>query len=965
MACPKYLRTDLNPTAQQGGTWTYIGYSSNSPTGPFTATPTPPLVAVAAGGTLVGDNPLVNPASASAGFYQFRYDIDRPPCTPSQAFITLQVQSAANSGTDFSLTLCTSEGTLSLATLFNTNAGTVQASTISITGNAPIGPAPNFTFDLVAAGAGTYTFTRTVTRIPQEGFVLDCADCTDSSTATIEVLDNGVAGIPVNNPRLIVCDYTNPINLHDLISGESTNGSWYFATAPTGAPTYGNTTMTINSNLFNNVTQLIAPGVKLSDASNIASINLLPAAKGFDYRFRYVLNQGTSCEVSSEVVIFASEPLVSGTATNETICFQNLNPSLAFPLASWLTGESGNGSWNITSSPSRPNKITNSWNKGSEDPYNMNRGLDDTFNFLNFRNTAFSDIPNQNLRVPPGSIFNFAFTYTAANALTGPSIGCTPSQTTFTKSIVFTYNTGSAPPPFNIDCTGNQVVALNSLPLYAETGGHWYVAPTVLASSSVAIENLVVGNNPQSTYQPGDIVFSGFVVNVNFTNVPNGTYYLVYVGGTLWSGPNQCPRNTVIEIVKNCCSVNAGITNNTGSTQLTCNTSSISLTATGGTTYQWDHGPTTANVTITGPGVYTVTATDANGCTGQASITITENTTPPNGGITNNTGTNVLTCTTNSISLTAFGGGTYQWSGGLGTNANVTVNQAGTYSVTVTSATTGCTAVYSVVITANTAPPVITITTNPNTNELGCGVNSITLSASGANSYSWNTGQTTQSIAVTTTGTYTVTGIGANGCSGTASQVITNCCPCPCDGDRSVFLLRSVFGTQMLAGNAEITSFVVNGVPQLTSPYVFERRQVIGATYGNCKGCPNGPDAGYNESLVNALSALAITCFNFEQPSAAEINGTSSDIPDGYSTCSNKYIKARVPTCVDWTIVVNTGAGAYDPSDQPIITTYACANGVVTVSGNLALGTNNFPNYSCLYFEGNNVVPVGTDDLCP
>jgi hypothetical protein len=440
----------------------------------------------------------------------------------------------------------------------------------------------------------------------------------------------------------------------------------------------------------------------------------------------------------------------------------------------------------------------------------------------------------------------------------------------------------------------------------------------------------------------------------------------VYVGGTLWSGPNQCPRNTVIEIVKNCCSVNAAITNNTGSTELNCNTSLISLTATGGTSYQWSHGPTTANVTITGPGVYTVTATDANGCTGQASITITENTTPPNGGITNNTGTNVLTCSTNSISLTAFGGGTYQWSGGLGANANITVNQAGTYSVTVTSSTTGCISVYSVVITANTAPPVITITTNPNTNELGCGVNSITLSASGANSYSWNTGQTTQSITVTTTGTYTVTGVGANGCSGTASQVITNCCPCPCDGDRSIFLLRHEIGVTINAGSAEITSFVVDGVPQITSPFGFNRSQVVGATYGNCKGCPNAPDPGYNTALVNALNALAITCFNFEQPTLAEISGTASNIPDGYSTCSNKYLKAKVPTCINWSFTVSTGPDSYETPQAPSITTYACVNGVVTVSGGL-LGTNNFPNYTCGGSGdlSNNVVPIGTDDLCP
>lgn len=73
------------------------------------------------------------------------------------------------------------------------------------------------------------------------------------------------------------------------------------------------------------------------------------------------------------------------------------------------------------------------------------------------------------------------------------------------------------------------------------------------------------------------------------------------------------------------CTVTAGITNNTGTTILDCNTTSVSVTATGGLTYSWDNGlGNNANALITAPGTYTVTVTAAGGCTDTESITVTQ-----------------------------------------------------------------------------------------------------------------------------------------------------------------------------------------------------------------------------------------------------------------------------------------------------------------------------------------------------
>ncbi|QQS29974.1 MAG: hypothetical protein IPM47_03205 [Sphingobacteriales bacterium] len=71
----------------------------------------------------------------------------------------------------------------------------------------------------------------------------------------------------------------------------------------------------------------------------------------------------------------------------------------------------------------------------------------------------------------------------------------------------------------------------------------------------------------------------------------------------------------------------AGITNNTGTTVLTCITTSISVTATGGSSYAWSGGatPNTADNTFTTSGTYTVTVTNSGGCTATASVVVTNN----------------------------------------------------------------------------------------------------------------------------------------------------------------------------------------------------------------------------------------------------------------------------------------------------------------------------------------------------
>ena len=144
-----------------------------------------------------------------------------------------------------------------------------------------------------------------------------------------------------------------------------------------------------------------------------------------------------------------------------------------------------------------------------------------------------------------------------------------------------------------------------------------------------------------------------------------------------------------------------GSTNNTGTAEITCNTTEISLLATGGTTYAWSNSETTAEITIAEAGSYTVIVTDDNGCSATASVEITQpealTATASAEPILYNGGT-----TTASVNVS---GGTepyeYLWSNDA-TTQTITDVTAGTYSVTVSDAN-GCTASSSVEITEPTA----------------------------------------------------------------------------------------------------------------------------------------------------------------------------------------------------------------------------------------------------------------------
>ncbi|MBK9193477.1 MAG: VCBS repeat-containing protein [Flavobacteriales bacterium] len=123
-------------------------------------------------------------------------------------------------------------------------------------------------------------------------------------------------------------------------------------------------------------------------------------------------------------------------------------------------------------------------------------------------------------------------------------------------------------------------------------------------------------------------------------------------------------------------------------------------------------------------------------------------------------------CTGQTVTLTANSGFTYLWSTNE-TTQNIDVSSGGTYTVTIDDGT-GCTGTTSFTVEQD---PDETPTITLNGDENFCEGESVVLTSSTANAYLWSTNETTQSITVTTAGTYSVSITGF--CANVASDPVT------------------------------------------------------------------------------------------------------------------------------------------------------------------------------------------------
>ncbi len=184
-------------------------------------------------------------------------------------------------------------------------------------------------------------------------------------------------------------------------------------------------------------------------------------------------------------------------------------------------------------------------------------------------------------------------------------------------------------------------------------------------------------------------------------------------------------------------------------------------------TYAWSNGQNTALGSFTQNGTYTLTATDANGCSASDDVTVTIFAEPVTG-----LPASASDCNTVSVSAAA-GFASYLWSDGQ-TTQTASFTAAATYSLTVTDGN-GCQGVGSVVVTLLSNNPTAGFTFVANQLDVD-----FTSTSTGASSYAWDFGDGTSStdqnpsVTYTADGSYVVTLTATNNCgSDTFTDTVT------------------------------------------------------------------------------------------------------------------------------------------------------------------------------------------------
>ncbi|HET6245491.1 MAG: T9SS type A sorting domain-containing protein [Bacteroidetes bacterium] len=378
--------------------------------------------------------------------------------------------------------------------------------------------------------------------------------------------------------------------------------------------------------------------------------------------------------------------------------------------------------------------------------------------------------------------------------------------------------------------------------------------------------------------------------------------------------------------------------------QTICEGQSVSLFAatTGGTNpYTFNWSPSTGinspnqSTVVASPvstTTYTVTITDAQGCTATDNVTITVNPIP----LVSINPPQATICAGTSITLFGFpetGGGSFAWNTGETTSQiSVSPNTPTTFSLQYT--LNGCMSSASAFI--NVQNIFVSLQSTPATCNASDG--SISLAVTGGSppySFLWSNGSTTQSQNNLPAGTYSVTVTDANGCSTTASSSVTNSGAFTLSGN-----VINASCASSCDGSIEVT--VSGGTPPFT--YLWT---------------PSGNTVPTMQGLCPGNYSITVTdnsgCQNAQSFTVNSVSNLVATMVTNGSTCNGNTGSANVmvsggtsPYSYQWNPIVGTGntannlsAGTYTVIVTDNVGCTFTTSGVVSNSSNLTVNIGN------------------------
>ena len=456
---------------------------------------------------------------------------------------------------------------------------------------------------------------------------------------------------------------------------------------------------------------------------------------------------------------------------------------------------------------------------------------------LNIPGATFT-IVNQNGSSPNFPVGTFCWTPTAADARIQP----------YTFTVMVRDN--------NCDYNAFQIYSFSIfVPLHFIT----FSSPTYSGYhiSCFGGNNGSVTANVSGGQSPFDYLWSNGNTNQTATGLAAGTY------GITITDVNGCTKDTSVTLTQPPI-LNISITPSIISCFGNSNATAVA-NSTGGIppySYLWSNGQTNQTATSLSGGInYSVTITDANNCTANQTIIISQPPIISLSAVTDNISCNGLN--NGALNLTVSGGNapySFVWNIGSSTE-DLSGLAAGNYIVTVTDFNS-CSAINSFTISE---PAVILITGTQVNTTCGNSNGSIDISITGGTSpfnYLWSNGATTEDISGIVSGSYTVTIIDANNCSGTVNFNLSN----------NVLPILSETHVNVLC-NGNNTGSIDLSVSGGSAPFIYSWSN--GATEQDINSLIAGT---YSVSVTDNNNCLSTLSINISEPLTVTLNQTQLNV---------------------------------------------------------------------------------------